>query len=130
MIGDFQSFLINKNLPQLDKYVVENTFTLKKLSLQKQIADKNIMLQRWGHYPSLIAFGNYQIQTQAEDYNFNAYRWVKSAAVGLSLSVPIFSGFGVKSKVEQAEIQSKQLDENNQLNKKTTRYCNHKYSKS
>lgn len=118
VIGDFQSFMINRNLPSIDNYVVENTFSLKKLSLQKQIADKNIMLQKWGHFPSLVAFGNYQIQTQAEDYNFNAYKWVKSAAVGLSLSVPIFSGFGVKSKVEQAEIQSKQLEETINLTRK------------
>ena len=111
VIGSIESFFINKTLPQLDSYLVENTFTLKKLGLQKQIADKNIMLQRWGHFPSLIAFGNYQIQTQAEDYNFNAYRWVKSASVGLTLSFPIFSGFGVKSRVEQAEIQYKQLEE-------------------
>jgi len=111
VVGDFQSFIINKQTPRLDNNIVDNTFTLKKLSLQKQIADKNIMLQRWGHFPSLVAFGNYQIQTQAEDYNFNAYRWVKSAAIGLSLSVPIFSGFAVKSRVEQAEIQSKQLEE-------------------
>jgi outer membrane protein TolC len=110
--------MITKNLPMIDSYVVENTYSLKKLNLQKQIADKNIMLQRWGHFPSLIAFGNYQIQTQAEDYKFNNYKWVKSASVGLSLSVPIFSGFGVKSKVEQAEIQSKQLEETINFTKK------------
>ncbi|MCX8056193.1 MAG: TolC family protein [Ignavibacteria bacterium] len=118
VIGDFQSFMINKNVPQLDNFSVYNTFTLKKLSLQKQLADKNIMLQKWGHFPSLIAFGNYQIQTQAEDYKFNSYRWVKSAAVGLSLNIPIFSGFGVTSKVEQAEIQSKQLEETMNYTKK------------
>ncbi len=118
VIGSIESFFINKTLPQLDSYVVENTFTLKKLGLQKQIADKNIMLQRWGHFPSLIAFGNYQIQTQAEDYNFDAYRWVKSASVGLTLSFPIFSGFGVKSRVEQAEIQYKQLEETINYTKK------------
>ncbi len=109
--GNIQSLFVNRTMPSINEYVVENTFSLKILSLQKQIADKNIMLQRWGHFPSFVAFGNYQVQTQAEDFNFNNYKWVKSAAVGLSLSVPIFSGFGIKSKVEQAEIQSKQLEE-------------------
>ncbi|NPV11363.1 MAG: TolC family protein [Ignavibacteria bacterium] len=118
VVGSIENFFTSKTLPQIDSYVVENTFTLKKLGLQKQIADKNIMLQRWGHFPSLVAFGNYQIQTQAEDYNFNTYRWVKSASVGLTLSVPIFSGFGVKSRVEQAEIQSKQLEETINYTKK------------
>jgi len=118
VVGSIESFFTSKTLPQLDSYMVENTFTLKKLGLQKQIADKNIMLQRWGHFPSLVAFGSYQIQTQAEDYNFNAYRWVKSASVGLTLSFPIFSGFGVKSRVEQAEIQSKQLEETINYTKK------------
>ena len=118
VVGSIESFFTSKTLPQLDSYVVENTFTFKKLGLQKQIADKNIMLQRWGHFPSLVAFGSYQIQTQAEDYNFNAYRWVKSASVGLTLSFPIFSGFGVKSRVEQAEIQSKQLEETINYTKK------------
>ncbi|MCR4418514.1 MAG: TolC family protein [Ignavibacteria bacterium] len=118
VVGSIENFFTSKTLPQIDSYVVENTFTLKKLGLQKQIADKNIMLQRWGHFPSLVAFGNYQIQTQAEDYNFNTYRWVKSASVGLTLSVPIFSGFGVKSRVEQAEIQFKQLEETINYTKK------------
>lgn len=111
VVGNIESFISEKFLMLDFSIDLENTFTIQKLSLQKQIADKNIMLQRWGHFPSLVAFGNYQIQTQAEDYNFNAYRWVKSAAIGLTLSVPIFSGFGVKSRVDQAEIQSKQIEE-------------------
>lgn len=111
VIGNIESFISEKFLMPDFSIDLENTFTLKKLSLQKQISDKNVMLQKWGHFPSLNAFGNYQIQTQAEDYNFNAYRWVKSAAIGLTLNVPIFSGFGVKSRVEQAEIQAKQLEE-------------------
>lgn len=118
VVGDFQSFIVSQNIPLLDNYLVENTYSLRKLSLQKQLAEKNIMLQKWGHFPSLVAFGNYQIQTQAEDYNFNAYRWVKSAAVGLSLNIPIFSGFGVQSRVEQAEIQTKQLEETINYTKK------------
>lgn len=118
VVGSIESFYVAKTLPAIDIYTVENTFSIKKLNLQKKIADKNVVLQNWGHFPSLIAFGNYQIQTQAEDYNFNAYRWVKSAAVGLTLNIPIFSGFGVKSRVEQAEIQSKQLDETINYTKK------------
>ncbi len=102
----------------IDGNVVDNTYSLLKLGLQKQIADKNIMLQKWGHMPSLMAFGNYQIQTQADDFNFNNYNWVKSSSVGLTLSIPIFSGFGVSSKVEQAEISSRQLDETINLTRK------------
>lgn len=116
--GSIESFFKSKTLPVIEPSLLENTFTIKKLYLQKQIADKNILLQKWGHFPSLTAFGNYQIQTQAEDFNFNNYRWVKSSAVGLSLNLPIFSGFSVKNRVEQAEIQSKQLDETINYTKK------------
>lgn len=111
VVGSIDEFMVANQIPELNEQVIENSFTLKKLSLQKQIADNNIMLMKWGHYPSLVAFGNYQIQTQAENYDFNRYKWVKSAAVGLTLNVPIFSGMGVKSRVEQAEIQSKEIDE-------------------
>ncbi len=98
--------------------LVNNSYSLLKLGLQKQMADKNIMLQKWGHYPSLTAFGNYQVQTQAEDFEFKNYRWVKSSSVGFTLSIPIFAGFGVASRIEQAEIASKQLEETISLTKK------------
>jgi len=102
----------------IDENVVNNTYSLLKLGLQKQIADKNIMMQKWGHMPSLTAFGNYQIQTQADDFNFNNYTWVKSSSIGLTLSIPIFSGFGVASKVEQAEISARQIAETINMTRK------------
>lgn len=111
VVGSIEEFMVANQVPELNEQVIGNSFTLKKLSLQKQIADDNIMLMKWGHYPNLVAFGNYQIQTQAENYDFNKYKWVKSAAVGVTLNIPIFSGMGVKSRVEQAEIQSKVIDE-------------------
>lgn len=116
--GSLNTISVSNENIAINENIVNNTYSLLKLGLQKQIADKNIMLQKWGHMPSLTAYGNYQIQTQADDFNFNNYNWVKSSSVGLTLSIPIFSGFGVASKVEQAEISSRQLDETINMTRK------------
>lgn len=116
--GSLNTITVSNESIAINENIVNNTYSLSKLGLQKQIADKNIMLQKWGHMPSLMAYGNYQIQTQADDFNFNNYNWVKSSSVGLTLSIPIFSGFGVASKVEQAEISSRQLEETINMTRK------------
>ena len=116
--GSLNTITVSNENITINENIVNNTYSLSKLGLQKQIADKNIMLQKWGHMPSLTAYGNYQIQTQADDFNFNNYNWVKSSSVGLTLSIPIFSGFGVASKVEQAEISSRQLEETINMTRK------------
>ncbi|MCX8010284.1 MAG: TolC family protein, partial [Ignavibacteria bacterium] len=118
VIGSFEAQPLTKKSTSIDSSVVDNSYSLMKLNLQKQIAEKNIMLQKWGHIPSLTAFGNYQVQTQTEDYEFDKYRWVKSSSVGLTLSVPIFAGFNVTSKVEQAEINHQQIEETINLTRK------------
>ncbi|MBU2446642.1 MAG: TolC family protein, partial [Bacteroidetes bacterium] len=116
--GSLNTITVSNENITINENIVNNTYSLSKLGLQKQIADKNIMLQKWGHMPSLMAYGNYQIQTQADDFNFSNYNWVKSSSVGLTLSIPIFSGFGVASKVEQAEISSRQLEETINMTRK------------
>lgn len=64
---------------------------------------KNI--QSAGHLPVLSAFGRLKIEAQSGDYKFSQYDWPTSSLVGLQLSVPLFSGFRVDAKVEQAEIE-------------------------
>ncbi len=60
------------------------------------------------HFPELNAFGNWQTQAQESDVrNFKDWRYKNSLTVGLNMRVPIFKGFTIDSKVEQAEIDHK-----------------------
>ena len=57
------------------------------------------------HLPELAAFGNWQAQAQENDTkSFNRWAYPNSYSVGLSLKIPIFNGFSINSKVQQAEI--------------------------
>ena len=60
------------------------------------------------HFPELNAYGNWQTQSQENDpRSFTDWRYKNSFSVGLNLRVPIFKGFTIDSKVEQAEIDHK-----------------------
>ncbi len=62
------------------------------------------------NYPSLVAIGNYQYQTQANNFNFSDYNWIPTSMVGLQLNVPIFSGFSVRKQLNQVRVSQQQLD--------------------
>jgi len=54
--------------------------------------------------PSLAAFGNYQFQSQANDFNFSDYEWVSTASAGLQLQIPIFQGFAKRYREQQVLV--------------------------
>lgn len=91
---------VNRNNPQL-----------QLLQKQIELSEKTVELEKTAYIPSLAAFGNYQYQTQANDFEFSKYRWVKTFLVGLQLQVPIFHGFKTQAKVEQSKITLKQANE-------------------
>jgi len=45
--GSIETFFKLRTLPVIDQNLIDNTFTMKKLYLQKQITEKNIMMQKW-----------------------------------------------------------------------------------
>lgn len=106
VIGDME-FIEPYILPD-EKSVLEemlkNNPQLAILDRQVTINDKTISLEKSAHLPTLAAFGTYQYQAQANDFKFSDYNWVKTSLVGLQLQIPIFSGFKVDAKVNQAEI--------------------------
>ncbi|WP_430614080.1 TolC family protein [Flavobacterium sp. JP2137] len=64
------------------------------------------------YYPSLALFGNFAYQGLGEELPWfkkpsDGVNWTNYAMVGLTLKVPIFSGFATRSKVRQAEIDLK-----------------------
>ncbi len=106
VVGDME-FDENYKLPteqEIIEELLQNNPQLAILEKQVQLNDRNVSLEQAAYFPSLAGFGNYQYQTQANDFKFSDYRWVKTFVLGLQLQVPIFNGFKTQSRVSQAEI--------------------------
>lgn len=84
--------------------LLQNNPTLVILEKQVKLNDRNVSLEQAAYFPSLAGFGNYQYQTQANDFKFSDYNWVKTFVLGFQLQIPIFNGFKTQSRVSQAEI--------------------------
>ena len=95
-------------LPMASITLDENT-NLKQIELQRQKLQKQYELVRSTRLPSLAAFGNYQFQSQANDFNFSDYQWVSTASAGLQLQIPIFQGFAKRYREQQVLVGIDQL---------------------
>ncbi|MEJ5261310.1 MAG: TolC family protein [Ignavibacterium sp.] len=106
VVGDMQ-FDEEYKIPtenEIIEELIQNNPQLAILEKQVQLNDRNVSLEQAAYFPSLAGFGNYQYQTQANDFKFSDYRWVKTFVLGLQLQIPIFNGFKTQSRVSQAEI--------------------------
>lgn len=101
------------NFPELNfetalKELYENNPDLKQVEYQVELSRELVSLELSGHMPTLLLTGNFQYQTQANDFNFNQYRWVRTTFVGLQIQIPIFRGFGTQARVDQARASLQQ----------------------
>ena len=89
---------------------LENNSTMRQLAIQaEQLADA-IKIQKYAYLPTLSLSFNYSLNAMANDFNFSEYKWSPYSFVGLSLSVPIFSGGQRLNAVRQARVQAQELD--------------------
>lgn len=80
------------------KMAETNSTDLMSQRIGKDIAEETISLYKAGHYPSLSLSAGYTKgfeQTPGPDFD--------NSSIGVNLSIPIFEGFKVSSKVEQAQ---------------------------
>lgn len=83
----------------------ESNSLLKQSITQTRLNELSASYQYSQHYPELRAFGNWQMQSQEnDDRSFTNWRFINSITIGLNLRVPIFKGFSIDSKYEQAKI--------------------------
>lgn len=83
---------------------------LRQLELQVAAEDEKVFAARAERFPVLSAFG--QLETQSafnDDVALSDSNWPVSSAVGLQVSLPIFTGFRISSRVEQAKISRLQV---------------------
>lgn len=107
----FDSTYQTPNTDEITQQVLMSNPDLQKLEKQSRLTKESIGFEKSAYYPSLSFFGNYQYQTQANDFKFSDYEWVNTFAMGVQLQLPIFTGFRTKSKIEQAQVTNSQVEE-------------------
>ncbi len=86
------------------KMAETNSVDLMTNRIGKDIAQETITLYKAGHMPSLSLNAGYDTNIEQENQN-GSQNDFDNANVALQLSIPIFEGFKVSSKVNQAQYQ-------------------------
>ncbi|MGV0970334.1 TolC family protein [Empedobacter sp. ULE_I136] len=104
---------ITPNLVLLEDQIdVENRTEFKVLSKQKELLGFAKEAERANLYPTVGLSGNYGLQGFGQKFlTSQDYYWSDLASIGLSVKVPIFSGGATKAKINQAEIDLLDIEE-------------------
>lgn len=95
----------------LEENTLEHNSNLRLMELQGEKLHRQYQAVRETLWPTLAAFANYQINTQANNFDFEKYHWVNSFVVGIQLDVPLFSGLRKHWQMQQVKIGQRQLAE-------------------
>lgn len=91
-----------------DTSLAKNT-DLAQLDLQNRQLHKTLQMQSFDFLPTLSFSGLYQWSSMNNDFRFKNYQWNPYSMIGLTLSVPIFSGGSKFYKTKQTRTSIVQL---------------------
>ena len=92
-----------------DTTLSENT-DLKQIDLQAEQLKKTLMMQKFDYLPTLSLTGLYQWTSMNNDFKFKNYQWNPYSMIGVTLTVPIFSGGSKYHKIKQTQVSMQQMD--------------------
>ncbi len=82
---------------------------LRLLAIDTDLTAKNLKIQKLAYAPTLALTANYTWTSMNNGAPFKELRWNPYSMLGVSLSVPIFSGGQRYSRVRQTKIQLEEL---------------------
>ena len=78
---------------------------VRQLELQIEAEKQNVNAARAESFPAITAVGQLQAQTQFDDgIAIKDTDWPVTSSVGVQVSLPIFTGFRISSRVEQTKL--------------------------
>ncbi len=89
---------------------LEYNTTMRQLAIQAEQLASTVRMQKAAYLPTLAANFSYSMIAMTNDFKFSEYQWSPYSYVGVSLSIPIFTGGKRVSDVRQAKVQATQLD--------------------
>lgn len=112
----YNSAKMAANREATTSFNVNNLSSHQVLLNKEELMTLQLTAEKSKRYPTLVAFANYNKTSQADGYNTltDSDMWSNSSAVGLKLTIPIFNGFSINTKVKKAklELRNTQLDVN------------------
>ena len=83
--------------------------TLRQLEIQADQLANTVKMQQYAYLPTLSLTFSYSLNAMTNDFKFEEYHWTPYSFVGLSLSIPIFSGGQRLNDLRQTRVQKNQL---------------------
>ncbi|MEG0695633.1 TolC family protein [Algoriella sp.] len=110
---NLEEVTIEPNLLILEDEINTSTRTeFKVLEKQKELLGFAKEAEKANLYPTVGLSGNYGLQGFGEQFiTSKNYMWSDLASIGLSVKVPIFTGGSTKAKINQAEIDLLDIEE-------------------
>ena len=93
-----------------DAATLEGNTTLRQLAQQAEMMARQIRMQQYAYLPTLSLTFSYSYLTQSDIFNLSQWKWFPSSTVGLSLSIPIFSGGQRYHAIKQTRVQADELE--------------------
>ena len=89
---------------------LDGNTTLRQLAQQAEMMARQIRMQQYAYLPTLSLTFSYSYLTQSDIFNLSQWKWFPSSTIGLSLSIPIFSGGQRYHAIKQMRVQADELD--------------------
>jgi outer membrane protein TolC len=110
-LSDYESDLYADYM-KVDTAWLENNSTLRQVDLQARLLRGTYELDKSAFLPVVSLSAIYQWTAMNEDFKFREYRWNPYSSIGLTVSIPLFTGGSRTYKMKQTKIQMNQLDWN------------------
>lgn len=107
-LSDYEEAMYVEYL-KADAALLENNTTLRQLELQARMLQKTYEMNKAAYLPTVSLGGSLQWIAMNEDFKFADYKWNPYSTVGVTVSIPIYTGGGRQSRVRQSKIGIQQL---------------------
>ena len=107
-LTDYESVLFGDFL-STDTSLVNNS-DLKQIDIQNKQLQNTLTMQKFDYLPTLSLTGLYQWNAMNNDFKFKNYLWNPYSMIGVTLTVPIFSGGSKFYKIKQTRTSINQLN--------------------
>ena len=98
------------DIHQNDDVNLDLNTTMRQLAIQAEQLASTVKMQKYAFLPTLSLSFSYSMNAMTNNFKFSEFQWTPYSYVGLSLSIPIFTGGKRIYDLKSSKLQSESLD--------------------